>query len=159
MSGMASGFSGGFQSYAEGVLANRIKEREAQAVEYEAQYAEEQSRKKTKQLMGRQRVLYAKAGVSLGEGSPLEIMASTAGEGEREALMIRRQGTEQAKLLRWYGKVAKKAGRMAFYSGMTSGTISGIQSGISMGIGGGQGTSNQSQYVSYRDYSAGRSDW
>jgi len=140
MSGMASGFSGGFQSYAEGELQKRINERQAQATEYETAYAEEQSRLSTKKLLGRQRVLYAKAGVDISSGSPLEIMASTAGQGEREALMIRRQGTEQAKMLRWYGKVAKKAGRMAFYSGMTSGTLSGIQTGLSMGIGGGSGT-------------------
>ena len=133
MSGMVSGMSGGFQSYAEGMLQGRIKEREAQATEYEAQYAEEQSRLSTKKLMGRQRVLYAKAGVDISSGSPLEIMASTAAQGEREALMIRRQGTEQAKMLRWYGKVARKAGRMAFYSGMASGAASGVQTGVSMG--------------------------
>lgn len=98
MSSVASSFSGGFQSYAEGVLQQRILERQAQATEYETQYAEEQSRLKTKQILGRQRVLYAKAGVDISSGSPLEIMASTAAEGEREALMIERQGTEQAKM-------------------------------------------------------------
>jgi len=137
MSGMASGYSGAFQSYAEGVLQQRILERQAQATEYETQYAEEQSRLKTKQLQGRQRVLYAKAGVDISSGSPLTIMASTASQGEREALMIRRAGAEQAKMQRWYGKVAKKAGRMAFYSGMTSGTLSGIESGVSMYTGAG----------------------
>lgn len=155
MSGMVSGMSGGVQSYAEGMLQGRIKEREAQATEYEAQYAEEQSRMRTKQLLGRQRVLYAKAGVDISSGSPLEIMASTAGQGEREALMIRRQGVENAKMLRWYGSVARKAGRMAFYSGMASGAASGIQTGASMGIGGGSGTSNQSRYTSGSSQSSG----
>jgi hypothetical protein len=138
MSSVASSFSGGFQSYAEGLLAGRIAERQAQATEIETKYAEEQSRKKTKALLGRQRTLYAKAGVSLSEGSPLEIMSETAAEGEREALMIKRQGTEQAKGFRWYGKVARKAGRMAFYSGMTSGGL-GIASMVAGGYAGASG--------------------
>jgi hypothetical protein len=136
MSSVVSGFSGGMQSYAEGILQGRMYERQAEAVGTEAAYAEEQSRKQTKQLLGRQRSLYAKAGVSIGEGSPLEIIASTAGEGEREALMIRREGEEEKKLLRWYAKIARKAGRMAFYSGMTSGTV-GLSGMVAGGVAGG----------------------
>jgi hypothetical protein len=147
MSGMVSGMSGGFQAYGEGILQKRILERQAQATEYEAQYAEEQSRTRTKQLLGRQRALYAKAGVDISSGSPLEIMASTAGQGEREALMIQRQGKEQAKMLRWYGKVAKIAGKRAGQAGTTGGIMSGIATGVSMGIGGG-GTGTTSSYRS-----------
>ncbi len=125
MGGIASSFSGGAQAYAEGILSQRLYNRQAQITEQEGVRAE-------KELIGRQKTLYAKAGVDISsEGSPLEIMTYTKLEMERET-------KEKAEMERWYGRLAKKAGRMAFYSGMVSGGV-GISSMVAGGIQGAAG--------------------
>ncbi len=123
MGSIASSFSGGAQAYAEGILTRRLYYRQAQVTEQEGARAE-------RQLIGRQKTLYAKAGVDISsEGSPLEIMTYTG-------LEMKRETAEKAKMERWYGRLAKKAGRMAFYSGIAGGAT-GIASMVAGGIAGG----------------------
>jgi len=93
-----------------------VAERDAQAAKQNAEYEAGIKRKATEKLLGRQRALYGKAGVTL-EGSPLLLMSETATEGEMDALMIERGGTLQAQryqteatLSRMKGASAKKAG-------------------------------------------------
>jgi hypothetical protein len=64
------------------------------------------------------RALYGKAGLSITEGTPLLTLEETAGEIEKDALMIRRGGimeeqrlTSQAAIERSKGKFARRAGR------------------------------------------------
>jgi len=93
-----------------------VAERDAKAATAAAGYEASQKRKETERLLGRQRALYGKSGVTM-EGSPLELMSETAAEGELDALMIQRTGAvsaqrygEEATLSRMKGSSAKRAG-------------------------------------------------
>jgi len=93
-----------------------VAERDAETARMNAEYEAGIKRKETEKLLGRQRALYGKAGVTL-EGSPLLLMAETAAEGEMDALMIERGGKLQAQryrseatLSRMKGSAAQRAG-------------------------------------------------
>ena len=58
------------------------------------------------ELVGKQASAYARAGVDIASGSPLLIMATTAGRGGREAAQIEQAGTEEANLQKYYGRLA-----------------------------------------------------
>lgn len=97
----------------------RLTEREAAEAQEAAAYEEKKFRRGGERLKARQRVLYAKAGVTP-EGSPLEVMEETAAELEMDALMIRRGGqlgyqryTAEAGLERMAGRSALLKGRAA----------------------------------------------
>jgi hypothetical protein len=106
----------------------RVNEQNAKAVREKSILDEEQSRERTKRLIGHQRTLYAKAGVDLSSGSPLLNFAETAAEGEEEAMAIRAGGNvganqelNQATLNRFYGQNAKTAGSIGAASTFLSG--------------------------------------
>ena len=93
-----------------------IAERDATAAKAVAEHEASQKRRDTERILGRQRALYGKAGVTM-EGSPLELMAETAAEGELDALMIERTGKlrgqrygEEATLSRMRGASSRRAG-------------------------------------------------
>lgn len=93
-----------------------IAERDAKASRQSAEYEAGRKRKETERLLGRQRALYSKAGVTF-EGSPLLLMEETAAEGEIDALMIQREGKlrasryqSEAELSRMKGSAAQRAG-------------------------------------------------
>ena len=75
------------------------------------------------QLVGKQATAYAASGVDITSGSPLLMMAATAGRGGRQAEQIYQQGTEAATLESYYGKLAAWRGKMAgigtFLSGIS----------------------------------------
>lgn len=100
-----------------GIAEARAHQISAKATKEKAQYEEEKHRKELKYLMGRQRLLYAKAGVDPGAGSPLAFIAYTAAEGEREAAMIRIGGEAEA-------EKEKAKGRAALTKGLTGGISS-----------------------------------
>jgi len=68
-----------------------IAERDAESARQSAEYEAGLTRREKEKTLARQRALYSKAGVTL-EGSPLELMAETAGEYEMDALMTERGG-------------------------------------------------------------------
>ena len=76
------------------------------------------------QLVGKQATAYAASGVDITSGSPLLMMAATAGRGGRQAEQIRQQGTEAASLESYYGKLAAWRGKMGgigtFLKGISS---------------------------------------
>lgn len=116
----------------------KMAERDAKTAEQNAKYAAGQKRKETKRLLGRQRALYGKAGVTM-EGSPLVVAQETVAEGEMDALMIERGYAIEAQryraekaLYRARGAAAKRAGYWA--AGTTLLTSAGSMSG---GYGGG----------------------
>lgn len=78
---------------------------------------QEYSREEFAQLMARQRSLYAKAGVDITSGSPLLVYYDTARKAAREQQRIKREGADEAYLLRKQGLAARKSGSMA--SGFT----------------------------------------
>ena len=71
------------------------------------------SEQRYSQLVGKQATAYAAAGVDITQGSPLLMMAATAGRGGRQAAEIYQSGTEAATLERYYGKIAAWRGTMA----------------------------------------------
>ena len=75
------------------------------------------------QLVGKQATAYAASGVDITSGSPLLMMAATAGRGGRQAAEILQKGEQESTLERYYGKIAAWRGKMAgvgtFLSGMS----------------------------------------
>lgn len=94
----------------------KMAERDARTAEENAKYAAAQKRRETERMLGKQRALYGKAGVTM-EGSPLIVAQNTAAEGEMDALMIERGYAIEAiryrsekSLFRARGSAAKRAG-------------------------------------------------
>lgn len=92
-----------------------LYEQAAVAEKKKATYEEEIARSRLKKLIGTQKALYAKAGVDISSGSPLLVMAETAGQGEKDIRMIRYGGDvkaveqrNRATLARFYGSSASK---------------------------------------------------
>ncbi len=85
-------------TYQASVNANnaQIAEWNAESVEDQGRTAVENSQQQTAQLKGSQRAALAANGVSLGEGSALDILTSTDYMGERDALTIRDNAARQA---------------------------------------------------------------
>lgn len=123
---IAGQYQAGKAAEAQGKSQDALLEYNAQLAEREATEAQEAAaheerlfRKGGERLKARQRVGYAKAGVTP-EGSPLEVMERTATELEIDALMIRRGGqlgyqryTAEAGLQRTAGRSALLRGRAA----------------------------------------------
>jgi hypothetical protein len=94
----------------------KLAERNAKIAKENATYEARQKRKETARLIGKQRALYSKSGVTM-EGSPLDVLQETAAQGEMDALMIERgyaqQGaayTSQAQLARMRAAGYKRQG-------------------------------------------------
>ena len=81
------------------------------------------SEQKYAQLVGKQATAYAASGVDITRGSPLLMMAATAGRGGKQQEQILQAGTQEATLERYYGKIAAWKGKMAgistFLGGMS----------------------------------------
>ena len=121
--GILSSLFGGIGQYEAG-------QQEKSAADYNAAIALENmrakmiaSQEKYSATVGRQGAAYARAGVDISSGSPLLMMAATAGRGGQEAEQIREAGTEEATLDQYYGKIAAFQGTMGgigtFLSGMS----------------------------------------
>jgi len=94
----------------------KLAERDARIAKQNAEHEASQKRRETQRLLGRQRALYGKAGVTM-EGSPLMVQEETAAEGEMDALMIERgyalreqSYTAEATLHRMKGRTARSSG-------------------------------------------------
>lgn len=94
----------------------QVAERDAETARMNAEYEAGLKRKESERLLGRQRALYGKAGVTL-EGSPLLLMAETAAESEMDALMIERGGKLQAQRYRSEATLSKMKGAAAQRAG------------------------------------------
>lgn len=108
----------------------RAKQAERQATDatQRAAVEEQNQRRKTSQLEGRQRALMAAGNVDTGSGSPLTILADTAQFGELDAQTIRANGvresryyTEEAKLSRMGGQEAQNAGFLNAFGAVVQG--------------------------------------
>jgi len=98
----------------------KIAERDAELARRKAAYDAETSAEKYKVLMGKQRALYAKAGVDITSGSPLLTMSYQAEQAERDRRAILFSGKtaaesdlDRAKLFRFSGSNAEEA---SYYS-------------------------------------------
>lgn len=102
------------QQRAYAAEARALEENAARARE-DAAREEGDQRRHNRQVLGRQRALFAKSGVKL-EGTPLLVQEETAREGELDALSIRRSGElraggfhDRAGLARLQGRSARAA--------------------------------------------------
>ena len=88
----------------------KLAKRNAKAAKENAVYEARQKRRGTARLIGKQRALYAKAGVTM-EGSPLDVLQETAAQGEMDALMIERGYAQQETAYKSQAKLAKMRAR------------------------------------------------
>lgn len=110
--GVLSSIFSGFGSYESG-------QQQKKAYDYNADITLSNMRSQTvantekyTSRIGTQASRYAASGVDITSGSPLLIMAITAGRGGQQNEEIEQQGTEEANLQRYYGKVAAFSGTM-----------------------------------------------
>jgi len=96
MSGLAGTFLTAYSQIQAGRAQASIEEANAALASLQARqiretgvYKERQLRREKAKMLGRQKALYAKAGIVLSEGSPLEVMADTATEYEMDISAIR----------------------------------------------------------------------
>lgn len=101
------------------------------------------------QLVGKQAAAYSAAGVDITRGSPLLMMAATAGRGGRQAEQIMQSGTEAANLETYYGKIAAWRGTV----GGLGAFLSGIGKSASV-FAGSQGASSGSDNVDWSQVDA-----
>ncbi|MCD6149205.1 hypothetical protein J7J13_00265 [bacterium] len=73
----------------------QVAKRNAKAAKAVAEAEAARKRRETQRLLGRQRAVYGKAGVTF-EGSPLLVMEDTAAEGELDELLIKYRGLSQS---------------------------------------------------------------
>ena len=128
--GVFAGF-GMLTSAFQGIGEYESGKAEQQAYDYNAEITLANMRNKMvanqeqySSLVGKQASAYARAGVDIASGSPLLIMATTAGRGGREAAQIEEAGTEEATLQKYYGSLAAYRGTFGgigdFLKGVTS---------------------------------------
>lgn len=106
----------------------RISEEQAGQVEVAAAERARMTRKAGRQLTGTEAALYAKSGVQVGTGTPLEIMAASAREVELDALKTEYAGRveatnlrRQAVLTRYGAKIGKREASIGSVGTLLSG--------------------------------------
>lgn len=102
----------------------QIAERSAEAARIRAKLNEYQKMKAAKTQVGFERGIYAKAGVAVDTGSPLDAMVESLSNAYLDIAIdsynnkiTENQATSEASMSRYYGKQAKSAGM--FKAGMT----------------------------------------
>lgn len=99
----------------------QLAERQAEAERLAAVEAAKVQEREGKELLARQKVLFAKGRVEVGRGAPLSVLVDTAEILERDRLTILREGAisaaqarGQADVMRFKGRAAKAKGRAAY---------------------------------------------
>jgi hypothetical protein len=138
-----------------------LAELQGQGIEQAGAYEGAKLAREKRQMLGRQKALYAKSGVSLSEGSPLEVMADTATQYEmdiaanRYNTAIQKSQTEyQAKIYRMMGKSALQTAYMGAGATLLSGF--GQAMGAMPKSGGGSGGLTKPETSGYATLSSGR---
>jgi len=136
------------QAKAEARAQSMAIKAQAAYTQYQSAEAQKESEERTERLMGRQRVLAAKAGINPDSGSAGELVIDTIKRGTLEKEKIKWMEREELKTLAWQRKLAKKGGQVATAKGwtnfavtvgsMAAGGIAG-SAGIGTGVGGGAG--------------------
>jgi hypothetical protein len=113
----------------------KLAESQAAQVDMDARESVKRRREQNRRFLGMQRTAYAKSGVTI-DGTPLEVMAETAGILELEALDASRQATQQTRALRAQGAYDRRVGSnqaRAAYIGAGSSLLSGTSNTAYMG--------------------------
>jgi len=138
MSSLLSTGSGGTTAYYESRAEASVYERNAAMALIEAEAIGEEIGRGAETMLAEERTLYGKAGVDIASGSPLAVQEETAAEGKFQQEKVKWAGMEQARMYKWYAKLAKKKGDVAVAQAATSTTMS-ILSMVAGGIGGAMG--------------------
>ncbi len=77
-----------------------VAEKDAIAAEFQAGVAFQQHQTKVDSLLSNQRARYAKSGVVVNAGTPLEVMVKTAGDAAKDAELIKYNGLTKAQRYR-----------------------------------------------------------
>lgn len=93
-----------------GVSARSAAKDQARLARSRAAIASEDERRKGRRLSGKQRAAFAKAGVKIDEGTPLDVLAETAANAELDALRAAFSFEQQAEDFESMGKVALTQG-------------------------------------------------
>lgn len=113
----ASSIASGYQQKQAHDYNARVAEMHATASEDAARLEEESSRIRTKRLQGTVRARAGASGLSIADGSPLEVLAANASEGEFEALLARYGGAVEASRARSSAQMSRHQGRQAVIGG------------------------------------------
>ena len=115
----------------------RLAENEAEETRRAGVEAENEQRRKTAELISRQRAQLGAANVDLGSGSALQLQEDAATLGEADALRIRSNVGEQfdalqssATLTRSQGEFAQSAGQMSAVGSLLGGTTAVLKTGV-----------------------------
>lgn len=113
-----------YSSIQQGEYAAKVANEEARAKDFMARdalqrgvLAEEQQSLQIRRTLGTQLARYGASGVDISSGSPLMVMADTAGLGEMDILMARNNAAREAWGLKEEGKILRSQGAMARKSG------------------------------------------
>jgi len=107
------------------------KEREARSRMEAASIQEERVAKQEKIVKAEQRAAFAKSGITL-EGSPLGLLAETAGEFARERALTLREGMIQSGQLKSEASILRAGGKLSAQLGKAQRTASFIKAGGTM---------------------------
>lgn len=113
-----------------------VLKREAETARQNASLEAEQQRKAGERLKGAQRAAFAKAGVDIGSGSPLDVLAETAAETELAVSTIKWAGEQQARRALSAAEATRLKGdaaRRASYWGAGTTLLSGASKLAGMG--------------------------
>ena len=113
-------YAGVSESQAAGENKRRAEELAAASTK-RANYEAELKRAEGRRLVATQKVRYAKAGVQVGEGSPLAVMAQTMTDIEKDALMIEEGGRVEAGGYLSEARLYKKRAEQSLWGGVIKG--------------------------------------
>jgi hypothetical protein len=119
--GLVSSGISAFGSYEKGQAEKAADDYNAQITIEQMHQKMQTSEEEFSALMGRQRALYAKAGVDISSGSPALILASTAYKESLDQQRIKEGGEQRAALLRWEGSEAAHVGEFGAFSTFLTG--------------------------------------
>jgi len=101
---------GGISQFKSGQLQEQLYNYNAEKILESGKAEQESAEAEYARLMGRQRSLYAMAGVDIASGSPLLAMTMTAMEKEKSLFDIRKKAEAEANIQRFYGRMARRKG-------------------------------------------------
>jgi hypothetical protein len=123
MSAIGGGVSA-YNSYEQGKAQEKLNNFNAQVMDQAAKDKDRDSRilanaqrSRNEKLMGKQRALYAKSGVSFDTGTPLMVQAEQAGQLEMAALEIETTASNEAARMRQQAVVDRMTGKAAARAG------------------------------------------
>ena len=102
-----------------GIAANTTAKAGAKNLKRLGQAEEEDKRRQNRRLIASQTVAFAKAGIALGAGTPLDVLGDSVAEAELQALRVRFARQSEADNL-------KQSGQQALILGVVQGTSKGL---------------------------------